>query len=638
MLVENPVLFKIKYINRDVIDTTQGASGILGTAFHKSMDAYYGGNDEYPIINDADALRAGLEVGLRYLDDIPDGFINYSTTLHSNEILKEKFAFLFNSYLTEQAKKNEKEEIVDLEGEYNTSVTVTWEGKEITLPVPMKGYLDKIVRRNGKLWIVDYKTAYSFSNEDKIDGKKILQMAIYYFLATAILGEEIYGFEFQEVKYSKSKDGKQVQVYPFIYKDNNLMFDFFFRYYEDATKAIMGEQVFLPNFSAMFDSEVALISYIHRLDVSEEVAKQMKEEQVSTITGLLNKKIESSKNLALLQKTMERVTKDYKTMNYEAMTIEDRVRYKLMEYGIILNYVDKVVGGNVTQYRFNPGTGTKMKSILSAQKDIEQVLGKSGVYIEAPIQNSSMVGFNVPNETRTYYELGNAKNGYEFKIGVQIDGTTFTRDLRELPHMLISGATGAGKSVFIDTLIKQTLALPVSKRLLYIMDPKHVELFHFAHEQGVSYHSEKGDIANKLLELTKIMDSRYKELRAKKTRNIQSYNEAGGNMKTIYVYVDEFADLTSGETGSYIKQCIQMLAQKSRAVGIHLILATQRPSVKVIDGDIKANFPAKVGFRMAKEVDSQVLLDQGGAEQLLGKGDMLFSDETGIYRLQGFNI
>jgi hypothetical protein len=655
-------MFKISAINGDHIDTAYGVSGLVGRAFHTAMEVYYGGSDVRPISDEADAIKQGLEAGTEYIDNYPEGFINFTTLITTKQKAIEKFVFLFQSYIKE---KVEEGEVIEVEDSIKESIDVEWKGKQIKLPIPLRGYIDKVYYdKNKDLAILDYKTVSRFSDPDKIDGAKMLQAVEYYFLAYAKYGVPPKYMIFSEVKMSKNKDGSpQTRNYKVVYEDNELFFDFYFRMYSDLMLALNGEMVFVPNILSLFDKEVALIAYVHRLDEPENVAKRMKELQVENMTDLLKAELHSSKSMQTYMGALEKKFQSYKSLNYEKMTIPEKIKTKLMEFGILVNFDSDIVGHSVTQYRFTPSIGVKMKTIEGYVKDIEQVVGVSGIRILAPIPNTSFVGFEIPNENRTF--VGPASLGKDFKIAVGVDliGETRKFDLREAPHMLVAGATGSGKSVFINNVISQLQNVPNVE--LHLFDPKEVELAHFEDTQRVKEYSS--DIENIHIALTKLVDEmnyRYSRMKKEGVRNIEKFS---GRMPYKFVVIDEYGDLIAsnyvqrktvytghvftkgqkaGEEETRIEETniskeieknILLLGQKARAAGIHLIISTQRPSVDIVSGSIKNNFPVKAAFRMANSTDSIVAINQPGAETLLGKGDMLFIADNGVERLQGFS-
>lgn len=624
----NPIIFRIKYMNNDTFDSATSASAVLGKAFHLALEVYYGKDHE----SQSDAIEAGLKAGMEYLDEMPQGLIEYNTKIKDMEKLGERFAFVYREYTAE--KPYDAEEVLAVEECIEESINVGWNGEKLDLPVPLKGYIDRIVRDDeGRIIIKDPKTTGRVTDPDKIDGRKMLQTIEYFLLVYAHLGEQPHSMVFEEVKYTKNRDGSsQLNEYEIVFEENELFFDFYFRMYQDVTRALNGKSVFVPNINDFFDNEVAIISYVHRLDEPEQKARLMKEHQVENITELLKKELENASYFRKFKEAAEKKLQTAHKINYENMDTHEKIKTKLMEYGIVIHYVDTVQGATVDMYRFEPSFGVKMSKLQSYVADIEQVLGVSGVRVLAPVPNTSYVGFEVPREERKYPELPDTDD-FQLAIGQTIDGDTYRYDIRKAPHLLIAGATGAGKSVFMASLLEQLKEN--SDAELHLFDPKMVELAEYS-AHAVEHETEPSSILKSLERLERTMNGRYKKFAEKGVKNLEQY---GGSMNYKFVFIDEFGDLTAGGALSKdIESLILRLAQKARAAGIHLILSTQRPSTDIVTGTIKANFPTKVALRTAKGTDSQVIIDTKGAEKLLGNGDMLFADHTGITRLQGFNV
>lgn len=628
----NPILFKINYVNGDTIDTIQGISGVIGKAFHAAMAEYC-----------TAGIQAGLEAGIIFLDEYPENFIEYSVTVPTKQKATEVLTFAYNAYVKED-KIDPKEKFIGAELVIEENISVEWKDQKITLPVKLKGYLDKIVENENGVVIKDYKCVHAFSNPDKIDGAKIIQAVQYYFLAYAECGKAPYSIIFEEVKKTKNRDNSpQVRRYEVIYADNDLFFDFYLRLYDDMTRAINGEAVFVPNVNAMYDNEVSIISYIHRLDVSDEMAKQMKELRVTTITDLLRSKIENAGNMRKLMQNAEKQFISAKSLEYDKMNTEEKIQVKMMEHGMLIKYDSKIEGHSVDLYRYNPSIGLKMSRLKGFVSDIEQVVGVSGVRVLAPIPNSTLIGFEVPKAERTFPTEQAIPEGFNLAIGVDIYNKTYRFDITKAPHLLVAGSTGSGKSVFLNSIIQQLATL--SNIHLHLFDPKIVELCQFR-SIAKEYYSDAESIYLALEELVAEMNRRYQKLSNAGARSLDEQPEL---FPRKFVVIDEYGDLALGSKPSGrlkkdeinisggISDFVLTLAQKARAAGIHLIIATQRPSTDIITGTIKANFPTKVAFRTAKAVDSQVLLDAAGAEKLLGKGDMLFVSNEGEIRLQGFS-
>lgn len=309
----------------------------------------------------------------------------------------------------------------------------------------------------------------------------------------------------------------------------------------------------------------------------------------------------------------------------------------LQSFKVIAKVVNATQGPTVTRYELEPEPGTKVASILKLSDDLKRSLSAVDVRIEAPIPGKSTVGIEVPNdEPSSVYlrdvlesdDFKNARGGIPVGLGKDIAGKPVITDLSKMPHLLIAGSTGSGKSVCVNTLISSILfSRKPSEVKLILVDPKIVELSVY---DGVPHLmapvvTDMKKAASVLRWLTREMDNRYKMLSLTGHRKITSYNEAFPDkaLPYILIIIDEMADLMMTEPE--VEDDISRLAAKARAAGIHLVLATQRPSVDVITGVIKSNVPSRISFAVAQANDSRIILDTGGAENLLGKGDMLFS-------------
>ena len=327
------------------------------------------------------------------------------------------------------------------------------------------------------------------------------------------------------------------------------------------------------------------------------------------------------------------------------------IKRTLQNFGIQVEMDEATIGPTVTRYAMKPAEGVRLSKIVALQSNLELALAASPVRIEAPIPGKSLVGVEVPNIARTTLGLGPLMVDEQFvgsekplmiALGRSITGQPHFADLARMPHLLVAGATGAGKSVTIHDFVVSLLYRCGPEQLRFIMvDPKRVELTVYNSIPHlltpVITDAKKAILALKWL--TKEMERRYNVLETEKCRDISSYHEnvvkpaleKGPSenekmpeaMPYIVLIIDELADIMSTYPRE-LEGSIVRLAQMSRAVGIHLILSTQRPSVKVITGLIKANVPARVALQVASQIDSRTILDMGGAEKLLGAGDMLF--------------
>ena len=341
---------------------------------------------------------------------------------------------------------------------------------------------------------------------------------------------------------------------------------------------------------------------------------------------------------------------DEQEIKNKALAIEET----LESFGIGSKVVQIDVGPTVTCYELKPQRGVKVSKILNLSDDLALSLATSGIRILAPIPGKSHVGIEVPNKSKEIVgfkeiistsNFQNAKSKIPFAMGKSISGDPIVSGIEKMPHLLVSGATGSGKSVCINTIIMSILYKhsPDEVKLLMI-DPKVVELSVY---NGIPHLimpviTDPKKASSSLFWAISEMEKRYKAFQKYHVRDIEGYKEAAKtdesmeNLPYIVVIIDELADLMM-TAASEVEDYIMRLAQKSRACGIHLVIATQRPTVDVITGTIKANIPSRISFAVTSQTDSRTILDTAGAEKLLGKGDMLFasSDSMRPLRIQG---
>ncbi len=348
----------------------------------------------------------------------------------------------------------------------------------------------------------------------------------------------------------------------------------------------------------------------------------------------------------------------------ELETNKNQIINTLRNYDIEIQKIYATVGPTVTLYEIVPAPGIRISRIKNLEDDIALSLAALGIRIIAPIPGKGTIGIEVPNVKKTVVSMRTLLNSEKFQknnfslpiaIGKKIDNENFIVDLTTMPHLLMAGATGQGKSVGLNAILVSLLYKKHPSQLkLVLIDPKKVELSiyksietHFlaklpGEEDAIITDTKK--VIHTLNALCIEMDNRYDLLKEAGTRNIREYNEKFIARKLnpekghqylpfIVLVIDEFADLIM-TTGKEVEMPIARLAQLARAVGIHLIIATQRPSVNIITGVIKANFPVRIAFKVSSKIDSRTILDVGGAEQLIGKGDMLISYNGELTRLQ----
>ena len=343
---------------------------------------------------------------------------------------------------------------------------------------------------------------------------------------------------------------------------------------------------------------------------------------------------------------------------------KERIVNTLRNYSIEIEKIKATIGPTVTLYEIVPAAGVRISKIKNLQDDIALSLSALGIRIIAPIPGKGTVGIEVPNKKPQTVSMRSIissekfqKSGYAlpFGIGKTIQNESYVADLAKMPHILMAGATGQGKSVGLNAIIASLLYSKHPAELKFVLvDPKKVELSlyrkierHYLAKLPDSEDAIITDVRKVVRTLNSLcieMDNRYELMKDAGVRNIKEYNEKFVNRKLnpydghrfmpyIVLVVDEFADLIM-TAGREVEGPIARLAQLARAIGIHLIIATQRPSVKVITGTIKANFPGRIAFRVISRVDSATILDSNGAEQLIGRGDMLMSTGQDLVRLQ----
>jgi len=353
----------------------------------------------------------------------------------------------------------------------------------------------------------------------------------------------------------------------------------------------------------------------------------------------------------------------HKVSDAEIYDNKCRIQETLKYFGIPILDIHATVGPTVTLYEIVQAQGVKISKIQGLEKDIAQSLKSLGIRIIAPIPGRGTIGIEVPNRDKQIVSMYSSICSEEFQsskaelpivIGRTIQNENYTFDLAKMPHLLVAGATGQGKSVGLNAIITSLLYRKHPAELKFVMiDPKMVEFSiynklerHFlakmeSEDEAIITEPKKAVYA--LNSLVEEMGRRLELCKMATARNIVEYNQKFVSRRLnpqkghrflpyIVVIVDEFADLIM--TAKEVEVPVMRLAQKARAVGIHLIIATQRPDVKIITGGIKANFPARIAFRVMQMIDSRTIIDQPGANQLIGRGDMLFSNNGELTRVQ----
>ena len=406
------------------------------------------------------------------------------------------------------------------------------------------------------------------------------------------------------------------------------------------------------------------------IDVQVEVLEEKSESDQS-----INKKVKEfgeydpKLDLSRFQLPKIDLLKQYGTgqITFDKVEIEqnkDNIVSTLRNYNIEIKEIKATIGPTVTLYEIVPAAGIRISKIKSLEDDIALSLAALGIRIIAPIPGKGTIGIEVPNANPQMVSMKQVIASKKFQeadmelpiaMGRTITNENFIFDLAKMPHLLMAGATGQGKSVGLNAILTSLLYKKHPSQLKFVLvDPKKVELTlynkierHYLAmlpDTDEAIITDTGKVVATLNSLCIEMDNRYELLKGAMVRNIKEYNakfiarrlnpeEGHKYLPYIVLVIDEFADLIM-TAGKEVEMPIARLAQLARAIGIHLIVATQRPSVNVITGIIKANFPARAAFRVTSKIDSRTILDAGGADQLIGKGDMLFSQGSDLVRLQ----
>jgi len=357
-------------------------------------------------------------------------------------------------------------------------------------------------------------------------------------------------------------------------------------------------------------------------------------------------------------------TEDSEVTNEELLQNKNKIVETLKNYKIEITKIRATIGPTITLYEIIPAPGVRISKIKNLEDDIALSLAALGIRIIAPMPGRGTIGIEVPNQKPKIVSMRSVISSLAFQeskyelpivLGKTISNESFVVDLTKMPHLLVAGATGQGKSVGLNAIITSLLYKkhPAQVKFIFV-DPKKVELTlyekiekHFLAklpDSDDAIITDNAQVINTLNSLSKEMDNRYNLLKAGAVRNIKEYNtkfisrrlnpnKGHRYLPYLILVVDEFADLIM-TAGKEVEMPIARLAQLARAVGIHLIIATQRPSTNIITGTIKANFPARIAFKVASMIDSRTILDTPGANQLIGRGDMLISEGSDITRLQ----
>ncbi len=649
--LRNQVEFQKRYIAK-VYDNPSSPSMVVGKAFHKALEIYYKGGtfDE--------AAAAGLDE----INSTSDYEIDYGKTGSREKMIKE-----FNDSLNIYFEEAPKFEVLDAEKRLEAEIS----------KVPMVGIIDLIIKGSSedKIKLKDYKTVsfYSSATNDPLDPeyqenyKYLLQGSIYLVLAEKVLKKEIESVGFIEIKKTKNRDGSP-QIREFEYSRNDLL-----EFLPTTEKLITNVFDYVNNDNAKF--------FPNPSDILN--GQESMEVLANIETGFDKAKIKRRMNVA--EKFSEKNT-TVDLLETDGETNENLIIKKFLEFGIGGAIGETFTGASIIRYTFRPNRGVAMKNIGSRADDLAIALQAKSVRVLAPIYGTNLIGVEIPNPERKILNFDDSllkKGTFEIPLGQDIFGKNHYGDLTKMPHLLIAGQTGSGKSVMLNVILESlTKQLSKDELQLVLIDPKQVELGFYENDEHLlkPIITDATHAQQTLNELVDEMESRYKTLRKAGVRKIDDYK---GKMPRIICVIDEFADLmmSSGNdldsldmreftrlvnsglafssTGKVTQKMLKTalssasktgtpnaetsiirIAQKARAVGIHLILATQRPSADVVTGLIKANIPTKIAFSVTNSLNSKIILDETGAEMLTGNGDMLYQDPRAnhLERLQGFYL
>lgn len=617
--LRNRFMFKRKYILK-IYDNQISPSMIVGKAAHKALETILKGG----------TVDEGMAAGLALIQRQPDEMVKWGKTGSKEQVIKD-FTKAVNAYVSEIDLASLAKSAVGVE----KTITAYIELNGVKAGVPAKGVMDLIVRKeNKRLGIIDHKFVRSYTDGKDERGDMMIQAMFNFHLVKAEYGEDPEEFIFNECRPSTNRNGDaQVQPYVIRYADHPEYFSVFAELYDACTAEIAKPDcLYLPNFSDMMDNV--------------ETFQNFKAQSVGIKAPIMVQ--HKTKVAKFAEKNYTPSPTDL--VDNKHLTDEEKIRVKLQEFGIAVEMQKTHRGLNIIRYTLKPSRGTRMSSFEKHAKDIQIALQAKSVRVDAPIMGTNLVGIEVPNPKREFIKLELDKFGktsecgtLQIPIGVNVMGEWINRDLSEMPHLLVAGATGSGKSVMINVAIQALIQQNTAEQMkLVLIDPKRVELSRYKNDPHVMAKPiyEIDEAVKTLRWLVDEMERRYNLLENVGAVKIDDYNQMNPPLSKIVVVIDEFADLMLQADNEMAEKCIVRIAQKSRAVGIHLILGTQRPSVDVVTGVIKANLPCRIAFRTAQRVDSQVILDVAGAEQLSGKGDCLFLDphSSEIMRLQSFYV
>lgn len=564
--LNNQIQFKKRYIAK-VYDDPKSPALVVGSAIHTMIEHKLKG--ESP----ENAITAGLEA----IENVADYEIDYGKTGSREKILKQ-YQALTNAVLTELP---EYQNIIGIEEKLDAEVSIS--GKR----VPLVGRIDMARDLgDGTIEILDWKSVTSYSAPDEENYKYVFQAWIYVLLAELKYGKPIARVIFQEIKKTLNKDGApQIQSYILTRQQIMEANDLVGRIVKDVYNYISNPDAkYFPNPSDLMNGAQSV-----------EIYAQLQGTTIRTVHATERREKFAPVNTVVAEDIVK-----------SEGTETERIMAKLAEFGIG-GKIDEVVKSNAVEtYMLKPNRGVKMSKIATLGDDLALALGSEAVRIIAPIYGTQTVGIEVPKE-QTFPACDAKSVGTSIPIGIDTMNNIVYDDIAKMPHMLIGGQTGSGKSVFIRNIIMSLKGCDVS-----VVDCKMID-FADLDGQYCTVIEERDEAIAHINHLVKLMDQRYR-------RKIK-------NGKRKVLIVDEYADLIMGlekDEKKEFEQSLCRLLQKARAANINVIIATQRPSADIVSPIIKANCPVKACLRVATAKNSEIVMDEAGGEKLLGKGDMLY--------------
>lgn len=578
--LNNQIQFKKRYIAK-VHDDQKSPSLVVGSAIHTMIEHKLKGKSP------EDAITAGLET----IENVADYEIDYGKTGSRQKIL-DTYQALTTAVLNELP---EYTNIIDVEEKLDAEVSVS--GKKI----PMTGRID-LVRDlgDGTIEILDWKSVTSYSAEDEENYKYVIQAWFYVLLAELKYSKPASRVVFQEIKKTINRDGSP-QIHSYVLARDQILEanDTIGRVVKEVYEYISNPAAkYFPNPSDMMNGRQSFEIYAQLIGTT-----------IRTVHATEMRKKFAPVNTVVA----EDIAKDDGSET-------DRIMAKLAEFGIG-GKIDQVISSNAVQtYMLKPNRGVPMSKISKMGDDLALALGSEAVRVIAPIYGTQTVGIEAPKEQE--FPICDEKlAGTKIPIGVDTMNNTIYDDIAKMPHMLIGGQTGSGKSVFIRNIILSLKGCDIT-----IVDCKMID-FEDLNGKVCTVITERDEAIDYINSLVALMDRRYKQ-RVK-------------NGKRKVLILDEYADLIMGldkDERKGFEQSLCRLLQKARAANINVIIATQRPSADIVAPIIKANCPVKACLRVSTAKNSEIIIDEAGGEKLLGKGDMLFlgSGKIKPVRLQCF--